>query len=62
MKAQEIESQVGSQMLDAMSDRWRPFDQPSPPMSSRSTPRHSVSATSPHIDVVCVTQTVDKRT
>ena len=38
MKAQEIESQVGSQRLDALSDRWRSTDQPSPPISGRSTP------------------------
>ncbi|KAF6031548.1 hypothetical protein EB796_010180 [Bugula neritina] len=38
MKAQEIESQVGSQRLDTMSDRWRSLDQPSPPISGRSTP------------------------
>ncbi|XP_067941285.1 liprin-alpha-1-like [Watersipora subatra] len=38
MKAQEIESQVGSQRLDALSDRWRSLDQPSPPISGRSTP------------------------
>ena len=38
MKAQEIESQVGSQRLDALSDRWRSLAQPSPPISGRSTP------------------------
>lgn len=38
MKAQEIESQVGSQRLDTMGDRWRSLDQPSPPISGRSTP------------------------